>query len=159
MGKMRSLLLSCVLLLAGVFLISCLPTTGHISWQASDEVELELGKGQLPSGYSYYYLGPEAIPHTIIGIPADVPFQPNFWKPAEFGKQQVNEWLEAIDNKHRDVKDFYFGGRLLDRKGNFLGIWYSKYHFYSGYVDSEGRLVIMRPLRRQQEFRTQPGQK
>jgi hypothetical protein len=135
----------CVLLCA--FLLSCLAKTGHISWQASDEVEDDLAKGHLPPGLTFYYSGPEAIPHTIIGIASDQPFQQNFWQPVAFGGQQVKEWLADIDNRHRSVRDMYFGGRLVDRQGNFLGIWYSKYRFFSGYFDSDSRLVILRPLR------------
>lgn len=151
MVRLRRFQYRVVLLLLCVFVVSCLPKTGQISWHASDKVEIDLTKGHLQPGFTYYYTGPEAIPHTIIAIRDDVPFQQNFWLPVEFGELQVKEWLQAIDNNHRAVTDMYFGGRLLDRKGNFLGIWYSRDRFYSGYIDSEGRLVILRPVRRNKE--------
>ncbi|MEN8257686.1 MAG: hypothetical protein ABFS09_07470 [Thermodesulfobacteriota bacterium] len=135
------------------FLISCLPKTGHISLDFDDDVEVDLTRGKLQPGFIYYYSGPEAEPHTIIAIDDDVPFQQNFWQPAQFGKIQVEEWLEAIDNRHRPITDMYSGGRLLDRKGNFLGIWFSRYNFFAGYIDSEGKLVIKRPHRRNNRLR------
>jgi hypothetical protein len=148
LNKLKVFKVWLVLIFLGFFLASCLPKTGHISWQATDDVEVDLANGFLHPGFNYYYCGPEAIPHTIIGLYKDVPFQQNFWQPAQYGQTQVKEWLQAIDNPHRPVNDMYFGGRLLDRKGNFLGIWYSKHHFYSGYLDGEGRLVVLRPVER-----------
>lgn len=147
MAKIRLFPRSWYVALFCIFLVSCLPKTGHISWQASVEVENDLNQGDLQPGLTYYYSGPEALPHTIIGIVADQPFQQNFWQPVPFGAQQVKEWLADIDNPHRSVKDMYFGGKLFDRQGHFLGIWYSKYRFYSGYLDSDSKLVILRPLR------------
>ncbi len=152
MVKARVLLLSLTCVFFSALLVSCLPKTGHISWQASDEVESALSRGQLQPGLTYYYSGPEALPHTIIGILSDLPFQQNFWQPVQFGAMQVKEWLAAIDNAHRDVTDMYYGGELLDRKGNYLGIWYSKHRFYSGYLDNDGKLIVLRPLRHEKKL-------
>jgi hypothetical protein len=129
-----------------LFVAACLPKTGHITWQASDEVEPALAAG-VKSGLVYYYSGSETVPHTIIGIKEEVPFRRNLWQPAEFGEAQVREWLENIDNPHRPIRDIYSGGKLYSRKGDFLGVWYSKYRFYSGYIDSEGKLVVQPPIR------------
>ncbi len=147
MVKVRLCKVMSILVLLSGFMAACLPQSGHISWQADQEVEVGLSQGQLHPGLVYYYSGPEALPHTIIGVRADLPFKQSFWQPALFGEQQVKEWLAAIDNPHRPVNDMYFGGNLLSRKGEFLGVWFSKYHFYSGYLDSDGNLIVLRPLR------------
>lgn len=151
MVKIRSVQFTLVVFLLCAFIVSCLPQTGHISWQASDKVEIDLSQGHLQPGLTYYYSGPEALPHTIIGVRSDLPFKQNFWQPALFGEQQVKEWLEAIDNHHRPVTDMYFGGELLSRKGEFLGIWFSKHRFYSGYLDSDGNLIVLRPARHEEK--------
>lgn len=149
MPASRRLLPGLGLLYILFFVTACLPKTGHISWQASDQVEPALAAGGEDS-FAYYYSGSEALPHTIIGIRENVPFRRNLWQPAEFGEVQVREWLENIDNRHRPITDTYSGAKLYNRKGDFLGIWYSKYRFYSGYVDSDGKLVIQPPIRRDQ---------
>lgn len=149
MSASRRLLPGFGLLYILFFVAACLPKTGHISWQASDQVEPALVAGG-ESGFAYYYSGSEALPHTIIGVRENVPFRRNLWQPAEFGEVQVREWLENIDNRHRPITNLYSGGKLYNRKGDFLGIWYSRYRFYSGYVDSDGKLVIQPPIRRDQ---------
>ena len=129
------------------FLVSCLPKSGNISLRYDDQVEIDLTKGKLQSGLTYFYSGPEAEPHTIIGIADKVSFQHDLWQPAQQGKAQVLRWLESIDNRHRSITDMYSGGSLVDGEGKILGVWFSKYRFFSGFITSEGKLVIRRPLR------------
>ena len=130
-----------------LLLTSCLPKNGQISLHFDDQVEVNLSQGRLQPGFSYFYSGPEAEPHTIIGIAEDVSFQQDLWQPATQGVAQVERWLENIDNRHRSITDMYSGGTLVDGQGKELGVWFSKYRFYSGSYNSQGKLIIRRPLR------------
>lgn len=136
-----------ILAFSVVFLVSCAPIANQISLHYDDQVEADLTGGRLQSGFQYYYSGPEAKPHTIIGVSEDVSFQQDLWQPAREGNEQVQKWLENIDNRHRNITDMYSGGRLRDEQGREVGIWFSKYRFFSGVLSSEGELVIRRPLR------------
>ncbi len=130
-----------------LLLSSCAPKNGQVTLNFDDQVEVDLSGGELQPGFSYFYNGSEAEPHTIIGIAGDVFFQQDLWQPATEGVVQVQRWLENIDNRHRSITDMYSGGTLVDGQGKMLGIWFSKYRFYSGFFTSDGKLVIRRPLR------------
>ena len=129
------------------FLVSCAPKANQVSLNYDDQIEVDLSGGQLQAGFTYYYAGSEAEPHTIIGIAPHVSFQAGFWQPAQAGNEQVAGWLELIDNRHRDITDMYSGAKLVDGNGKQVGIWYSKYRFFSGHFSDNGQLIIRRPVR------------
>jgi hypothetical protein len=141
------------LLVWASLLASCVAHGWPLSWQASDEVEQEMGRSR--SAFIYYFSGSEALPHTIIGLRAGQSFRPGLWQPAPAGADQPGRWLEAIDNRHRLGRDRYAGGWLVDEGGEVLGLWYSRYRYAGSSRDDDGAVRIRPPLRRDQI----PGQR
>lgn len=104
----------------------CTLTVENTGWlQENAEITSVFESGEVLPGYRYYYNGPEAEPFVILGIRRDYHFEQGLWKEIDLTENRLNEWLEALDNPHRELSIQYYGSYIVDRSGDKVAIWYS----------------------------------
>lgn len=132
-------------ILALVFLIgSCAPGSyGRLQW--SDEALDLFESSHLLEDHTYYYFGPEMKPEAIIAIDNKYVLATSLWKKIDLTTQELSQWMERIDNRHRFLKEKYRGATIVDEQGNRLGIWYSQIDWTVIKRGAENEVIIFTP--------------
>lgn len=100
--------------------------------------------GQLLDNHNYYYIGPDAEPVAIMAIDNKYQLAPSLWKAINLTPEQLQAWMERIDNRYR-FKNRYDGALILDQDGNQVGMWYSRLDWTTIRRGEETQLIIYTP--------------
>ena len=109
---------------AVVFMAGCAGTGNYGRLVHNDKVKNVFETYQLPTGYTYYYSGPDAMPDAVIGIQKEYLLKSRFWKPVELTPNMLKKWLEYRGPRYGyDLTNN--GSEILAPDGRQIGIWYS----------------------------------
>jgi hypothetical protein len=103
-------------------LMGCTGTYGRFVYdEAVDDTFEQLS---VLRGHSYYYSGPDSYPDVIIAINEEYTLASKLWKPIEITEAQLKKWI-YYPTRRAQYYPYTFGRRILDERGNQLGVWYS----------------------------------
>lgn len=109
--------------LASLLLFGCTTGSyGRIDFQIAIDDLFE--SGQILENHTYYHIGPDAEPVTIMALDNKYTLAPSLWKKTEMTPVQLSKWNQRIGNRYR-IKNRYKGAVILDENDDRLGIWYS----------------------------------
>mgnify|MGYP001439582466 CR=1 FL=1 len=97
-------------------------------------------------GYTYYYSGPEDFPLAILGISSEYRLKKEFWLPVELTQKKLQEWMEVIDNPHRNLQTRYHGKVIRTAEGEEIGIWYSPQEWSTVRLGADREVSIDSPF-------------
>jgi hypothetical protein len=97
-------------------------------------------------GYTYYYSGPEDFPLAILGVRTGYRLKKEFWLPVELTEKQLQRWMEAIDNPHRNLQTRYHGKIIRTAEGEEIGIWYSPQEWSTVRLSADREVEIYTPF-------------
>ena len=110
---------------AVIFLASCAGTGNYGRLVHNDKVKNVFETYQLPTGYTYYYSGPDAYPDAVIGIRNEYHLESRFWKPVELTKTLLKSWLEKRGHTRVGYNLTKNGSDIITPDGRQVGIWYA----------------------------------
>ncbi|MEW5733781.1 MAG: hypothetical protein AB1921_02940 [Thermodesulfobacteriota bacterium] len=106
----------------------------------NEQVGRDLESGSPPSGYSYYYSGPDDAPNAILGIADGYTLDTHTWKPVDLTPAKMASWMQWITRGY-GTSIRYRGADVTDNQGKRIGIWYSP--AWNTVVRVEGNTVVV----------------
>lgn len=97
-------------------------------------------------GYTYYYSGPEDFPLAILGIRPEYRLKKEFWIPVDLTKKKLQDWMEIIDNPHRNLQTRYRGKVIRTATGEEIGIWYSPQEWSTVRLGADREVTVYSPF-------------
>ena len=116
-----------LLALSGVAVTGCITCQECGSLKRSNEITSLFLKGEIVSGYTYYYNGPEQRPSAVMAIDSSYRVTAQFWKPVEPAGDELSKWLRSALNWKGTGQLNKHGAAILNPEGVQIGIFYSKY--------------------------------
>ncbi len=133
-------LLACAGILA---LAACAGSYGTL--QRSAEVDREFQSATVLGDYSYYYTGSYYKPKAIIGIRKDYTLVSKLWNPVELTAERLQGWIDQMTNfKGYALRNL--GSKILDDRGEAIGIWYSTEDFTTVRILGEKQVSVYPPV-------------
>ena len=99
-------------------------------------------KPQILPDHKYYIHGWGSVPYAIIGIRDKYKLRKGLWKEIEITVPMLRSWISRMDI----IYDYPpYGSRILDHKGDQLGIWYSSKQWTTIIIEDENQFAILTP--------------
>jgi len=124
---MKSMLLPLILAMVSLAVSGCMTCQECGSLKRSNDITRLFLDGEIVSGYTYYYSGPEQRPSAVMAIDSSHTVTAQFWKPVEKSGSQLSEWLRSTLNWKGAGQTNKSGAEILNPDGVQVGIFYSKY--------------------------------
>jgi hypothetical protein len=144
-------------LLKRMFLLACILVVLPVFSDAIDIPGLKLKYGRLERSrevtkvfetprilpdHKYYIHGWSSVPYAIIGVRDKYKLRKGLWKEIEVTVPLLRSWTRQMDN----IYDYPpYGSRILDNKGNQLGVWYSSKQWTTIIIEKENQIAIFTP--------------
>ena len=144
-------------LLRKMFLLACILVVLPVFSDAIDIPGLKLKYGKLERSrdvtqafealrilpdHQYYIHGWSSVPYAIIGVRDNYKLRKGLWKDVEVTVPLLRSWISQMDN----IYDYPpYGSRILDHKGNQVGIWYSSKQWTTIVIEEENQIAIFTP--------------
>ena len=110
--------------------------------ERSQEVTKTFEKPQILTDHKYYIHGWGSVPYAIIGIKNKYKLRKGLWKEIEITVPMLRSWISKMDI----IYDYPpYGSRILDHKGNQLGVWYSSKQWTTIIIEDENQFAILTP--------------
>ena len=90
------------------------------------EVESAFDGGRQLEGYRYYYSGMINSPDGIIGIREGYTLETTLWKEYDPERQVFRELVGQMRLSGGGLGRFIRGMRILDSRGEMIGVWFSE---------------------------------
>jgi hypothetical protein len=74
--------------------------------------------------YKYYYAGPDAHPHYIIGIDDRYELKSELWKPVDLTPEMLKNWFNYL-RPRVGYSPYPYGAFIMGSNGEQIGLWYS----------------------------------
>ena len=141
----KALIFACILVVLPAFSIA-LDIPGlklkYGTLERSQEVTKTFEKPQILSDHTYYVHGWGSVPYAIIGINDKYKLRKGLWKETEVTVQMLRSWISRMDI----IYDYPpYGSRILDHKGNQLGVWYSSKQWTTIIIEDDNQFAILTP--------------
>jgi hypothetical protein len=135
-------------LIALLALLPAIVACGHPSYSFHEDLRInEALEAYHPlPGYTYYYSGPEDFPLAILGIRPEYRLKKEFWIPVDLTKKKLQDWMETIDNPHRNLQTRYRGKVIRTAEGEEIGIWYSPQEWSTVRLGADREVSIYTPF-------------
>ncbi len=124
---MKSIAFVFVLVILGFTLSGCVTCQECGSLKRSNDISRLFLKGEVVTGYSYYYSGPEQPPSAVMAIDSSYTVNAQFWKPVELAGEDLSAWLQRSVDWKGTGRSNKNGAAILDPGGKQVGIFFSKY--------------------------------
>ncbi len=111
---------SCLIFLGN----GCAGKSGRLTYDKN--VTETFKSSQILKDHTYYYSGPEAKPHVIIGIKNSYTLRQDLWKKVDLTPQKLKDWISFMEIEDREYQPLPYGAKIIDIDGNQVGIWYSR---------------------------------
>lgn len=141
----KILMIACFLIVLPVF-SSALDIPGlklkYGTLERSREVTKTFEKPAILPDHKYYIHGWGSVPYAIIGIKSKYKLRKGLWKEIEITVPMLRGWISQMDS----IYDYPpYGSRILDHRGNQLGVWYSSKQWTTIIIEDENQFAILAP--------------
>jgi hypothetical protein len=143
----KMFLLACILLVLPAFSDAInIPIPGlkfkYGSLERSQEVTKTFETPRILPNHKYYIHGWGSVPYAIIGVHDKFKLRKGLWKEVKITVPLLRSWVSRMDI----VYDYPpYGSRILDHKGNQLGVWYSSKQWTTIVIEDETKFAIFAP--------------
>ena len=125
---MKSMLQLLLLVMTMFAVTGCITCQECGSLRRDHDITRLFLEGEIVSGYSYYYSGPEQRPSAVMAIDSGYTVVAEFWKPVGREGKDLSEWLlNAANWKGVEQRSTKTGAEILNPEGKQIGIFFSKY--------------------------------
>ncbi len=92
--------------------------------------------------HQYYYNGWGSVPYAIIAIDRKYKLRKGLWKPVEATVPLLRSWVHQMDSIYGYPPH---GFRILDNKGNQVGVWYSSKQWTTIVIEEDNQIAVFAP--------------
>ena len=92
--------------------------------------------------HKYYTSGQGNIPYAIIGIHKDYTLRQGLWKQVDITTQLLRGW---VDQMHTIYGFQPYGSKILDNRGNQVGIWFSSKQWTTVVIEENNVIAVFTP--------------
>jgi hypothetical protein len=89
--------------------------------------------------HQYYYSGWGSVPYAIIAIDRKYKLRKGLWKPVEATVPLLRGWVNQMDSIYGYPPR---GFRILDHKGNPVGVWYSSKQWTTIVIEEDNQIGV-----------------
>lgn len=113
----------------------------HVKFKQIPEMGNNYKDVEIIPGYNYYYTGRSHLPYAVIGVDPAYELNSRFWNKIETKEMVIDkvDGLMPIDWYYMSVS------KILDQKGNQVGIWYSYYPYTIVRLGEAPRMTVFSP--------------
>ena len=112
------------------------------SLERSRDVTKKFETYQVLADHTYYTHGWGSVPYAIIGIQNKFKLRKGLWKEVEITAPLLRSWVGQMDIIYGYPP---YGSRILDHKGNQIGVWYSSKQWTTVVIEEENQIAIFAP--------------
>jgi hypothetical protein len=105
-------------------LVSCAATGKSSGVITSREATAIWHAYEILPDYHYYYAGPDAHPHYIIGIDDRYRLISKLWKPVDLTPAMLKNWFNYL-RPRVGYSPYPYGAFITGHHGERIGLWYS----------------------------------
>jgi hypothetical protein len=92
--------------------------------------------------HKYYYNGWGSVPYAIIAIDSKYKLRKGLWKEVEATVPLLRSWVHQMDMIYGYAP---YGFRILDHKGNPVGVWYSSKQWTTIIIEEGNQIAVFAP--------------
>ena len=108
----------------------------------SREVTKAFETPRILENHQYYYNGWGSVPYAIIAIDRKYKLRKGLWKPVEATVPLLRSWVRQMDSIYGYPPR---GFRILDHKGNQVGVWYSSKQWTTIVIEDDNQIAVFAP--------------
>jgi hypothetical protein len=97
---------------------------------------------QVLENHQYYSNGWGSVPYAIIAIDRKYKLRKGLWKAVEATVPLIRSWVHQMDSIYGYPP---YGFRILDHKGNQVGVWYSSKQWTTIVVEEDNQIAVFAP--------------
>ena len=97
---------------------------------------------QILPDHNYYYSGWGSVPYAIIAVDKQYKLRKGLWKEIEATVPMLRNWVREMDIIYGYPP---YGSRILDHKGQQLGVWYSSKQWTTIIIEEENEIAVFAP--------------
>lgn len=92
--------------------------------------------------HQYYFNGWGSVPYAIIAIDRKYKLRQGLWKEVEATVPLLRSWVSQMDSIYGYPP---YGFRILDHRGNQMGIWYSSKQWTTVVIEEDNQIAVFTP--------------
>lgn len=92
--------------------------------------------------HKYYYSSWGSVPYAIIAIDRQYKLRKGLWKEIEVTVPLLRNWIRQMDIIYGYPP---YGSRILDHKGQQLGVWYSSKQWTTIIIEEDNEIAVFAP--------------
>jgi hypothetical protein len=97
--------------------------------------------------HTYYYRGTFSRPFVIAGINKNFVLDSPLWVEIDPNSQDFNTLIDRISLQGTGSTTQPWGFNILDKDGDYVGVWYSAIRAAAVDIDRNGRIIKLAPIR------------
>jgi hypothetical protein len=141
----KTIILACILIVLPVF-TNAIDIPGlkfkYGALERSRDVTKKFETYQILPDHKYYTHGWGSVPYAIIGVRNNFKLRKGLWKEVEITAPLLRSWIRQMDSIYGYQP---YGSRILDHKGNQIGVWYSSKQWTTIVIEEENQIAIFAP--------------
>ncbi len=110
--------------------------------ERSKEITKVFQTPQILPNHKYYVSGWGSVPYAIIAIDSQFKLRKGLWSPVEATVPILRNWVREMDIIYGYPPS---GSRILDHKGQQLGVWYSSKQWTTIIIEEENEIAVFAP--------------
>jgi hypothetical protein len=110
--------------------------------ERSREVTQAFETPRILKNHQYYFYGWGAVPYAIIAIDRKYTLRKGLWSAVEVTVPLLRSWVHQMDSIYGYPPA---GFRILDNKGNPLGVWYSSKQWTTVVIEENNQIAVFAP--------------
>lgn len=108
-----------------VSMTGCVQAGPTGQWIKSDDGAAAFRNRTLLPNHTYYFIGNEVTPESIIAVDNRYTLKTNVWSSVDISQEILDDWMYWIDTR-LSLACPYYGGTILTPDGEAAGFWYSR---------------------------------
>ncbi len=100
---------------------------------------------QVLPDHNYYYRGVSSKPKVIVGIEETYELDLKMWVEIDTESDDYRRMIDIISLSAEGSTSEPWGFRILDRKGRYVGVWYSVFQAAAVDITDDRRIVNLHP--------------
>ena len=110
--------------------------------ERSNEITKVFQTHRILPDHKYYISGWGSVPYAIIAIESQYTLRKGLWNPVKVTVPILRNWVREMDIIYGYPPS---GSRILDHKGQQLGVWYSSKQWTTIIIEEENEIAVFAP--------------
>jgi hypothetical protein len=113
--------------------------------ESDKEVKRSFESYQVLPNHKYYYWGTSSAPRAIVGIDDNYELNLTMWVKIDTESDNYRKMIDILAASNTGFVEDLWGFRILDREGNYVGVWYSVVKATSVDINDNRQIVKFGP--------------